>query len=183
MSNLMLLAVFRDNLQIEVVRFRSGMTQTGRFRRSPSRVEAARAFSLLALRDRSEQRRLPTNNRSQAPSGSRVGVWLREMTVAEDVPEILLYPVPLGGVTECVVEWHLTNVAWSIDLSGFTRYLYPASAAGAVKKNADPTPGSDSTRILPPYRSTIRLQIARPNPVPLRLSSLCSRLNSAKIWT
>ena len=38
--------------------------------------------------------------------------------------------------------------------------------AGSVKWKALPLPISDSTRILPPCRSTMRLQIASPMPVP-----------------
>nr|WP_048145183.1 hypothetical protein [Methanosphaerula palustris] len=37
--------------------------------------------------------------------------------------------------------------------------------AGSVKKNVLPSPGVDSTRTLPPCRSTIFLTIARPIPV------------------
>jgi hypothetical protein len=38
--------------------------------------------------------------------------------------------------------------------------------SGNVKKNVDPLPGSDSTQISPPWRSTIFLQMANPMPVP-----------------
>ena len=38
--------------------------------------------------------------------------------------------------------------------------------AGIVKRNVEPFPSADSTHIRPPWRSTIRLQIARPTPVP-----------------
>src|SRR2546422_9974014 len=37
---------------------------------------------------------------------------------------------------------------------------------GRVKKKVAPLPGSDSTQIRPPWRSTIFLQIASPMPVP-----------------
>jgi hypothetical protein len=37
----------------------------------------------------------------------------REMPVTENIPEILLDSISLGGVAECVVERHTTNVAWS----------------------------------------------------------------------
>ena len=37
---------------------------------------------------------------------------------------------------------------------------------GSVKQNRLPRPGSDSTQMRPPWRSTTFLQIARPMPVP-----------------
>ncbi len=43
---------------------------------------------------------------------------------------------------------------------------YDAPASGNVKRNVVPSPSFDSTQILPPWRSTIFLQIARPMPVP-----------------
>ena len=46
---------------------------------------------------------------------------------------------------------------------------------GMVKEKVDPWPGSPAAQILPPCRSTIRLQIARPMPVPGYLPRLWSR--------
>lgn len=51
---------------------------------------------------------------------------------------------------------------------------------GSVKKNVEPCRGVDSAHIVPPYRSTIRLQIARPTPVPGNCF-LWSRLNMPNI--
>jgi hypothetical protein len=39
-------------------------------------------------------------------------------------------------------------------------------SSGNVKQNVEPAPGRDSTHILPPWRSTILLQMASPIPVP-----------------
>lgn len=52
--------------------------------------------------------------------------------------------------------------------------------AGKEKKNVAPCPSHDSTHIRPPYRSTTRLQIGRPMPVP-GIDRSCSRLNTSKI--
>ena len=41
-----------------------------------------------------------------------------------------------------------------------------SAGQGIVKINVEPFPSADSTHIRPPWRSTIRLQIARPTPVP-----------------
>lgn len=54
-------------------------------------------------------------------------------------------------------------------------------AAGTVNKNVEPCPASDSTQIRPSARSTIRLQIASPIPVPGLLSQAWRRLNIPKI--
>ena len=48
-------------------------------------------------------------------------------------------------------------------------------------ETSSPCPSSDSTQMLPPCRSTIFLQIARPMPVPANSSRLCSRWNMPKI--
>ena len=47
--------------------------------------------------------------------------------------------------------------------------------------NAAPEPGTDATAMLPPYPSTIFLQMARPMPVPGYSSAVCSRWNTTKI--
>ena len=49
-----------------------------------------------------------------------------------------------------------------------------------AKENTDPRPRSLAAQILPPYLSTMRLQIASPSPVP-GYSSRCSLLNNPKI--
>jgi hypothetical protein len=41
-------------------------------------------------------------------------------------------------------------------------------STGMLKRKVEPLPGSDSTPIRPPWRSTIFLQVARPMPVPGR---------------
>ena len=41
-----------------------------------------------------------------------------------------------------------------------------------AKRNVEPCPGSDSTEMLPPCRSTIFLQMAKPMPVPANSSRL-----------
>ena len=51
----------------------------------------------------------------------------------------------------------------------------PASTAGSVKKNVLPSPGADSTQMRPPWRSTIRRQVASPIPVPANSDGLCRR--------
>jgi len=51
------------------------------------------------------------------------------------------------------------------------------SAAGRVKEKVEPSPGVDSTRIVPPCRSTIFLTTARPMPVPPYASWVRSRPN------
>jgi hypothetical protein len=56
---------------------------------------------------------------------------------------------------------------------------------GTVNRKVAPSPGCDSTQILPPCFSTIRLQIASPIPVP-GISVLCKRLNTPKmrcVWS
>ncbi len=45
-------------------------------------------------------------------------------------------------------------------------------AAGRVKMKVEPLPGSDSTRMVPPWLSTIFLQTASPMPVPGYFSSV-----------
>jgi hypothetical protein len=52
---------------------------------------------------------------------------------------------------------------------------------GKVKKKVEPSPGSDSTQIRPPWRSTIFLQMARPMPVPGYSFIVCSRWKISKI--
>src|SRR5690606_5258115 len=54
-------------------------------------------------------------------------------------------------------------------------------AAGSVTMNRAPAPRSDSTRMSPPERSTMRLASASPTPVPSTSPSPCSRLNISKI--
>src|ERR1019366_6126517 len=54
------------------------------------------------------------------------------------------------------------------------RHLGPVP--GIVNLKVAPAPGSDSTQIRPPLRSTIFLQSARPMPVP-GISFPCKRLN------
>ena len=49
------------------------------------------------------------------------------------------------------------------------------SLPARANRNVDPCPGSDSTEMLPPWRSTIFLQMAKPMPVPANSSRLCSR--------
>ena len=56
-----------------------------------------------------------------------------------------------------------------------------SSLTGTVKKNVDPLPGSDSTQMRPPWRSTIFLHTARPMPVPSYSSRLCRRLKIIKM--
>src|SRR5215207_4450463 len=50
-----------------------------------------------------------------------------------------------------------------------------------VNQNVVPRPGSDSTHMRPPWRSTIFLQIARPMPVPGYSARVCRRWNSTQI--
>jgi hypothetical protein len=52
---------------------------------------------------------------------------------------------------------------------------------GIEKKNVDPFPGSDSTHILPPWRSIIFLQVASPIPVPGYSFFVCRRWNITNI--
>ena len=47
--------------------------------------------------------------------------------------------------------------------------------AAKAKLKVDPCPGSDSTAMVPPCRSTIFLQMANPMPVPANSSRLCNR--------
>ncbi len=51
---------------------------------------------------------------------------------------------------------------------GCSPYIPPylAAASGMEKKNVEPWPGCDSTQMVPPWRSTILLQMASPMPVP-----------------
>jgi hypothetical protein len=51
---------------------------------------------------------------------------------------------------------------------------------GSVKWKLAPLPGCDSAQILPPYNSTIRRHIARPNPVP-GTAEPCGRVNGSNI--
>ncbi len=98
--NLMLFTVFRDNLHIEIARNTQGIVfadhQHGRKR--------TRALSLLTLRHGSEQRFLRRTIEAKRRQDRAIGFRLRKMTVAEDVPEVLLYTIPLGGIAECGVE-------------------------------------------------------------------------------
>ena len=55
-----------------------------------------------------------------------------------------------------------------------TNFLY----IGMVKKKLDPLSGSPAAQILPPCRSTMRLQIARPIPVPGYLPRPCKPLEN-----
>src|SRR5260221_114059 len=54
---------------------------------------------------------------------------------------------------------------------------------GSTTRNVDPWPSTESTEIVPPCISTIRFEIARPNPVPpfLRVLELSICWNSPKI--
>ena len=51
---------------------------------------------------------------------------------------------------------------------GCSPYIPPylVAASGMEKKNVEPWPGCDSTQMVPPWRSTILLQMASPMPVP-----------------
>src|SRR5687768_3771424 len=52
---------------------------------------------------------------------------------------------------------------------------------GSVNRKLDPSPGRDSTQIVPPWRSTTFLQIARPMPVPGYSPLLCRRWSTMKM--
>jgi hypothetical protein len=45
-------------------------------------------------------------------------------------------------------------------------HFLAACSTGRVKKKVEPSPGLDSTHIVPPWHSTIFLAMARPMPVP-----------------
>ncbi len=60
----------------------------------------------------------------------------------------------------------------------FMVFLSPSARA---KRKVEPCPGCDSTEMLPPWRSTIFLQMASPMPVPANSSRLCRRWNMPKI--
>src|SRR5262249_35213239 len=55
-----------------------------------------------------------------------------------------------------------------------------STTTGSLKANVEPWPGCDSTQILPPCISTIRLDMASPRPVPpfLRVMALSACWNS-----
>ena len=55
------------------------------------------------------------------------------------------------------------------------------SRSGMVKEKVEPLPGSDSTQMRPPWRSTIFLQMARPMPVPGYSFRVCSRWKMTKM--
>src|SRR5208282_5740276 len=57
------------------------------------------------------------------------------------------------------------------------------SLSARAKRKVEPCPGCDSTEMLPPCRSTIFLQIAKPMPVPANSSRLCRRWNIPKIFS
>src|SRR5450755_2150083 len=57
------------------------------------------------------------------------------------------------------------------------------SFAAKPKRKVEPRPGVDSTEMLPPCRSTIFLQMAKPIPVPANSSRLCRRWNMPKIFS
>ena len=54
-------------------------------------------------------------------------------------------------------------------------------AVGRVKRIVVPSPGRDSAQMRPPCAFTIRLQIARPTPVPEYSPAVCNRLKGKKI--
>src|SRR5208282_6903441 len=58
-------------------------------------------------------------------------------------------------------------------------FSFPAKA----KLKVDPCPGWDSTEMVPPCRSTIFLQMAKPMPVPANSSRLCNRWNMPNIFS
>src|ERR1700756_294156 len=65
-----------------------------------------------------------------------------------------------------------------------TSQLHTSSTwIGNTTRKVDPSPGTESTEIVPPCISTIRFEIARPNPVPpcLRVLELSICWNSSKI--
>src|ERR1700735_1638287 len=64
-------------------------------------------------------------------------------------------------------------------LSDRLRHL--PSVSGRAKWKVEPSPGCDSTQILPPSRSRIFLQIANPIPVPLNSVCPCNRWKRMKI--
>src|SRR5476649_2210720 len=71
----------------------------------------------------------------------------------------------------------------TLSFGGFHNFLHNfLSLSVKANRNVDPRPGCDSTEILPPCRSTIFLQIAKPIPVPANSSRLCSRWNMPKIF-
>src|SRR5262249_19297051 len=79
-----------------------------------------------------------------------------------------------------------THVAWIIfDEQNFDRPTaragHVAQLEGSVNSKVVPAPGCDSTWIVPPCRSTIFLQIARPIPVPGYSARECSRWKRTKI--
>src|SRR5690606_40924334 len=54
-----------------------------------------------------------------------------------------------------------------------------ASAAGRVTRKVLPSPGTDSARMRPPWRSATRLAMARPMPLPAPSSGACRRWNGS----
>src|ERR1700690_2021195 len=57
------------------------------------------------------------------------------------------------------------------------------SLSGRAKQKVEPFSGCDSTQILPPSRSTIFLQMAKPIPVPLNSCCPCNRWKIMKIFS
>ena len=67
-------------------------------------------------------------------------------------------------------------------ISCSTRVIVPVEVAnwGRVKWNTEPSPWMESPQMRPPKRSTTRLQVARPMPLPSTFGP-CSLLNGSKI--
>ena len=61
--------------------------------------------------------------------------------------------------------------------------FFAGASQGNVNLKVEPWPGSDSTHIFPPQRSTIFLQIARPMPLPGYSVLVCRRWKTTKIFS
>ena len=107
-ADAMTLALFGDDLEIKISRDSQWLV----FAHDEHRGQRTAIFDLGASCEGCAQGIFGCAVESERGQDGAIGFGLGEMPASEDVPEILLDSVPLGGITECVVEGHITNVAW-----------------------------------------------------------------------
>src|ERR1700722_11998471 len=94
---------------------------------------------------------------------------------AIDVAEGLLHESGVSGTV-----FHQKDVYGHAGSAAVSLVIFALLAANS-KRKVEPCPGCDSTEMLPPWRSTMRLHTANPMPVPSYSVRLCSRWNIPKI--
>src|SRR5215213_3046790 len=108
-----------------------------------------------------------------------------QVVVDPGVVERLAGQVDVGGTVLHEQDLDRRN-AGGTSGPGLIAHGEASPGSGIVNQKVDPPPGVSSTQSVPPWRSTIRLQTARPMPIPLSRTenshAPCCRSESADGW-